>query len=131
MKSSCGLSSIGDVAHKFDLDTHVLRHWESVGLLSPARDSADRRLYSESDIVRVAVIVRNKAAGMSLPQIAVLLDADSYQRHKILAEHIADLDHRMEEMRLSREMTYHSLHCEQHDIVNCPRFRASLEDLLV
>ena len=53
----------------------MLRHWEDVGLLAPARDTAGRRRYRDDDLVRVAVILRSKAAGMSLDQIRVLLDA--------------------------------------------------------
>ena len=122
--------SIGDAARRFDLDTHVLRHWEDVGLLTPARDSADRRRYAPGDLVRIAVIVRSKAAGMSLEQIAVMLDADAPERHRVLEEHIADLDRRMEEMRRSREMTLHALRCRAHDIATCPRFKAAVDDLV-
>ncbi|UUZ58503.1 aminoglycoside phosphotransferase family protein [Nocardioides sp. B-3] len=72
------------MAQRFDLPTNVLRHWESVGLLTPARDSADRRRYARPDIVRVAAIQRNKDAGMTLDQIAVLLDAGAPERHAVL-----------------------------------------------
>ena len=129
MKSSLTLS-IGEMAARFGLETHVLRHWEDVGLLRPARDSADRRRYDEDDLVRIAVIVRSKAAGMSLEQIVVMLDAGSADRHRVLEEHIADLDRRMEEMRQSKEMAQHAFSCEQHDVTSCPGFRAHVEDLL-
>jgi MerR family copper efflux transcriptional regulator len=122
--------SVGEVAERFDLPTNVLRHWESVGLLHPARDSAGRRRYGEDDIVRVAVIRRSKAAGMSLEQIAVLLDDGSAGRHEVLQQHLDDLDRRMEEMRRSREMTEHAMGCRSHDIATCPRFRASVDDVL-
>jgi MerR family copper efflux transcriptional regulator len=125
------LRSIGDTAARFGLATHVLRHWEDKGLLSPARDGADRRLYGDDDLVRIAVILRSKAAGMSLEQIAVLLDDDQGpRRHVVLQEHIADLDRRMEEMRLSRAMTAHAFECEAHDITRCPHFRALIADVL-
>ena len=122
--------SIGEAAARFGLDTHVLRHWEDMGLLLPARDAADRRRYERDDLVRIAVIVRSKAAGMSLEQIAVLLDAEAPERHQVLEAHLADLDRRMEEMRRSRAMTEHALHCRAHDIATCPRFKAAVEDLV-
>lgn len=129
MKSSP--RSIGDTAARFGLATHVLRHWEDVGLLAPERDSADRRLYGDDDLVRIAVILRSKAAGMSLDQITVLLDDDhGPKRHAVLQEHIADLDRRMEEMRLSREMTAHAFECQAHDITTCPHFRSMIADVL-
>jgi MerR family copper efflux transcriptional regulator len=129
MKSSQTLS-IGEMAGRFGLETHVLRHWEDVGLLRPARDSADRRRYDADDLVRIAVIVRSKAAGMSLDQIVVMLDAGSADRHRVLEEHIADLDRRMDEMRRSREMTEHALRCRAHDIATCPNFKAAVDDLV-
>jgi MerR family transcriptional regulator, copper efflux regulator len=123
--------SVGEVASWFDLPTNVLRHWESVGLLSPDRDGAGRRRYSRDDVGRVAIIQRSKSAGMTLEQIGVLLDAGARGRHEILQAHLEDLDRRMEEMRISREMTQHAFDCKAHDIATCPRFRAQVEDLLV
>ncbi len=132
MKSSETLLSwsVGEVAARFDLETHVLRYWEDVGLLAPARDPAGRRRYVRDDVVRVAVVVRNKAAGMSLDQIRVLLDSGSADRHAVLQAHLDDLERRMEEMRRSREMTEHALRCRAHDVATCPRFRAHLDGLL-
>ncbi|MEV7609930.1 MerR family transcriptional regulator [Microbacterium sp. NPDC089320] len=122
--------SVGEVAARFELPTNALRHWESVGLLRPARDSAGRRRYGQDDVVRIAVIQRSKAAGMTLDQIAVLLDDGSAGRHEVLQQHLDDLDRRMEDMRRSREMTEHAMGCRSHDIATCPRFRASVDDVL-
>ena len=122
--------SIGEVADRFGVATHVLRHWEDMGLLTPQRDTADRRRYVDDDLVRIAVIVRSKAAGMSLEQIAVLLDDSSPQRHQVLEAHLADLDRRMVEMERSKEMTEHALRCRHHDITECPRFRSMIDDVL-
>jgi len=56
---------IGDLAARFGLATHVLRHWEDVGLLTPAARVAGRRQYDESHVARVVMIQRAKAAGLS------------------------------------------------------------------
>ena len=130
MKSSERRWSVGELAATFGLATHVLRHWEDVGLLRPERDAAGRRVYREKDLYRVAVIVRSKSAGMALEQVAVLLDAEAPDRHRVLEAHIADLDRRMAEMRLHREMTEHALRCRAHDIATCARFAAAVSDLV-
>jgi len=122
--------SVGDVAAKFDLATHVLRHWEDVGLLRPARDGAGRRRYGVDDLSRVAVIVRSKDSGMSLEQIAVLLDAEAVDRHRVLQAHVDDLDRRMAEMERSREMTLHALSCRAHDVATCPNFQRFVADMV-
>jgi len=128
-RDPCLCGSVAPPAH-IDLPTNVLRHWESVGLLRPARDAAGRRRYGEDDVVQVAVIQRSKAAGMTLEQIAVLLDDSARGRHEVLQRHLDDLDRRMEEMRRSREITEHAMNCRAHDITSCPRFRAGVEDVL-
>ena len=122
--------SIGEVASRFGMDTHVLRHWEDVGLLAPERDAGGRRRYDEADVVRVAVILRSKAAGMSLDQIRALVDGEAPQRHAVLEAHLRELDQRMAEMLASREMTLHALDCRAHDIASCPRFEAAVADIL-
>ena len=89
MKSSGEVSwSVGEVAERFGMPTHVLRHWESEGLLEPDRDHGGRRRYDRDDVTRVAAIRRQKDAGMSLEQIRVLLDADAPRRHAVLAINI-------------------------------------------
>lgn len=121
---------MGEAATRFGLETHVLRHWEDVGLLLPDRDGAGRRRYARGDVIRIATIVRSKAAGMSLDQIQVLLDADAPDRHRILQEHIADLDRRMSEMQHARDMAVHAYECRAHDVATCPGFRKHVDDLV-
>ncbi len=72
----------------------------------------------------------SKAAGMTLEQIGVMLDAGAADRHRVLEDHIADLDRRMAEMQRSREMTEHALRCRAHDIATCPRFKEAVADIV-
>jgi len=130
MKSRDAQWSVGEIADRFGLETHVLRYWEDRGLLTPSRNAAGRRLYCEDDVVRVAVILRSKAAGMSLDQIQVMLDAGSSDRHRVLEAHLADLDRRMAEMEQSRQMTLHAFECRAHDVATCPQFAAHVHDLI-
>lgn len=121
---------IGQIAERFGLATHVLRHWEDVGLLVPQRDGAGRRRFSEADIARVAVILRSKAAGMSLEQIRALLDGQVADRHEVLTAHLEALDRQMAEMVRSKAMTEHALRCTAHDIAACPNFIAGVADII-
>lgn len=67
--------SIGALAQRLGLATHVLRHWETMGLLRPARDR------------QVAVILRYKDAGLDLTSIRAQVAAiDPTARHDILRE---------------------------------------------
>ncbi|WP_437063434.1 MerR family transcriptional regulator [Streptomyces sp. enrichment culture] len=75
---------IGALAGRFGPAAHVLRHWESVGLLTPARDAAGRRRYGAADVVRVGVILRGKQAGQSLEAIRTLTSGDHRARRDVL-----------------------------------------------
>lgn len=121
--------TVGELAARFGLPTNVLRHWETLGLLTPERDASGYRRYRRGDLVRAAVIVRNKAAGMTLEQIGALLDGEASGRHEVLEAHLRDLDERARSIERSREMTEHALRCRAHDIVACPRFSQHVADL--
>ncbi len=131
MKSSREVTfSVGELAERFDLATHVLRHWEDRGLIDPERDAAGRRRYREADAYRVAVILASKEAGMSLDQVRALVDGGAADRHRILEAHLADLDAKQAAIDRSRHMTRHALECRAHDIATCPNFRANVADIV-
>lgn len=130
MKSSGRTWAIGEVAERFGLETHVLRHWEAMGLVRPGRDGAGRRRYERDDLVRIATVIRSKEAGMGLEAIRVLLTTDTHGRHQLLQGHLAELDRRIAEIEVARAMTQHAFNCRAHDIAHCPHFRAHVADLL-
>lgn len=130
MKSREQAWPIGEVAEQLGLETHVLRHWEQMGLVAPGRDGAGRRRYVAADLVRIATVIRSKSAGMSLEQIREMLDADAHGRHRLLEGHLADLDRRLEDLARARAMTEHAFGCHAHDITTCPRFREHVVDLV-
>lgn len=120
--------TIGELAGRFDLATHVLRHWEAMGLLSPDRLSNGRRVYTEDHIMRVAMIVRSKAGGLSLTQMRDVLDPKTgTERRRILGDHLAELDRRIAEIESSRAIIEHVLECPKTDFMHCPEFRAIVE----
>jgi MerR family transcriptional regulator/heat shock protein HspR len=48
--------SIGIVAKKFNISVHTLRLYEAEGLILPYKTETNRRLYSQSDMNRIACI---------------------------------------------------------------------------
>ncbi|MFJ6615109.1 MerR family transcriptional regulator [Streptomyces sp. NPDC091289] len=122
--------TIGELADRFALRTHVLRHWEATGLLSPAERVNGRRRYSSRHIARVAMIVRGKAAGFSLDQLRGVLDAtDAAERRVLLLEQRAELDRRIQEIEASKTLIEHALECRAKDFTECPGFRRLVEQL--
>jgi DNA-binding transcriptional MerR regulator len=129
MKSS--LMTIGQVADHFSLPTHVLRHWESVGLLSPARVEGDRRRYTRDDLFRVASIVRAKQAGLPLRDIRAFLSAhDPAARKEVLRRNHRALEARMAALQSALDLLEAGLNCPAEDIVTCPNYRAILAEMI-
>lgn len=126
MKSSAQSQamSIGALADRFGLATHVLRHWESMGLLQPARDANGRRRYDERDLIRVAVILRAKQAGLGLETIREVVDASTpgAQRAILLREREA-LHQRIEAARIALDLIDCALECEHTSFALCPHFQ--------
>jgi MerR family transcriptional regulator, copper efflux regulator len=111
MKSTGGFT-IGALAREFGLATHVLRHWESMGLLRPGRDGAGQRRYAEADLVRVALILIGKEAGFGLRQLQILLGAGSPMSHPdLLRRHVAALEDRIARATAAKQLIEHALGC--------------------
>lgn len=63
--------SISELADVAGVTTRAVRHYHSIGLLpEPERDSSGYRRYGGRDVVALVRIVRLRAIGMPLPQIA-------------------------------------------------------------
>jgi DNA-binding transcriptional MerR regulator len=96
--------SISDLADEFALTPRAIRFYEDHGLLSPARHGA-RRIYSQRDRVRLKLVLRGKRLGMSLAEIAEILDlydADKSERSQ-LAKFIEVLSSRRMLLEQQRE----------------------------
>ncbi|GAA4181699.1 MerR family transcriptional regulator [Streptosporangium oxazolinicum] len=131
MKSSDddAMMSIGEIARRFGLPTHVLRHWESMGLLTPARVRADRRRYDRDHLYRVAVILRAKEAGFSLADIREMIaTGDPEARRDILRRRHADLTRRVAQARSSLHMIECALSCDHEDFTGCAHFQRTLAE---
>ncbi|SDY21539.1 DNA-binding transcriptional regulator, MerR family [Micromonospora pattaloongensis] len=116
--------SIGELAARFGLATHVLRHWEDMGLLSPARRVAGRRVYGAAHVTRVAEILLGKEAGFSLEQLRELFVApDRERRRDLLRGQLAQVRTRIARLTLSQTLLEHALRCRHPDYQSCPHFQ--------
>ncbi|MET8689227.1 MerR family transcriptional regulator [Streptomyces sp. NPDC004732] len=119
-----GTLSIGAIAARFGLATHVLRHWESVGLLAPGRDTGGRRRYGADDLTRVATILILKEAGLGLDTIRSLSSTvDRDTRHEILRPTAEELRSRIAAAQASLELIEGGLNCAYEDVTHCPNYR--------
>ncbi|MFH8371809.1 MerR family transcriptional regulator [Streptomyces sp. NPDC018031] len=111
--------SIGALAARFGLAAHVLRHWESMGLLRPVRDMGGRRRYGADDLIRVATILVFKKAGIGLDTTRSLsATADRATRHEILRPEAEELRSKIAAARASLELQelHHRALRERHSV---------------
>lgn len=62
-----------DLAREYDLTTRAIRHYEALGLISPARRGRTR-IFSQRDKVRIGLIARGRRLGLSLEEIREIID---------------------------------------------------------
>ncbi|MEU7633085.1 MerR family transcriptional regulator [Nocardia sp. NPDC049220] len=129
--TSVGMS-IGELAARFGLATHVLRHWEDVGLLAPRRDGAGRRRYGDDDAETVAMILLGKRVGLSLNDLATLFTraSDRATRRNLLRAHRDRLAHSLAEVNAALDALTHALDCGAVAFRNCTHFQAKIADAL-
>lgn len=122
--------TIGQIADRFGLATHVLRHWESLGLLAPARAASGHRRYRRTDLYRVATILRAKEAGFGLDDICAMISTSGGPavRTAILRRQRDDLVRRIAGAETSLALIDGALECDHEDIATCPRFQAMLDE---
>ena len=67
--------TIGEIANMYNLSIQTLRHYDKIGLLSPAytNPKTGYRYYSIQQFVKIDFIKHGKALGMTLDEIKVLI----------------------------------------------------------
>ena len=119
---------IGEAAATLGVDTHVLRHWEDMGLLRPPRSSSGHRVYDEELVTRARLIQVCQRAGMSLAQIRELGAASPGQRVDLVIAKQAEIREVVDRLLLADAFLEHLLAC-RHPIVSecaqCTGFAAA------
>jgi MerR family transcriptional regulator, copper efflux regulator len=122
--------TIGQLAARFGLATHVLRHWEEVGLIEPAERVNGRRRYRPWHVSRVATILLSKEAGFRLDEIKAIFHApDGPARKELLRHHRDELDRRLARIEASRQLVQHGIDCRADDFTRCPNFLRIVEKM--
>lgn len=65
---------IGELAERFGVSLRTLRFYEEKGLIKPTRDSSRNRLYTATEVARIAFIVECRRIGMAVDDIRDLVD---------------------------------------------------------
>jgi DNA-binding transcriptional MerR regulator len=90
--SSARFLNPSEAARRLGVSTKALRLYEQRGLLAPSRTAAGWRAYGPDQIARGVEIAALRALGLSLSQIARVLDGDPQDLEPALAAHQATLE---------------------------------------
>ena len=117
--------SIGEFSEVTGLGIHTLRYYEHENLITPVRNSSNRRRYSEKDITWIAFIKRRKATGMPIKEIkryAVLRakgDSTLMERMEMLIQHRQSLKDQIRQLqeheaKLDEKIAFYQQEIEHH-----------------
>jgi len=98
MSSSALCLNASDAATQLGVSIKALRLYEQQGLVAPRRTAAGYRVYGPEDMVRAGEIVALRALGLSLAQVARVLDGDPQSLEAALAVHEKALDDQIQEI---------------------------------
>jgi len=83
--------SVGRLAQASGLSVRVLRHWEDKGLVRADRSTRGHRRYGPDQVTRLYRALALRRTGLSLSQIAALLDEQDPDPAVTLRGHVEDL----------------------------------------
>ena len=127
------MMTIGQAAKASGVSAKMIRHYESVGLLTPApRTDSGYRSYSEDDVHTLRFIRRSRDLGFSLPQVGELLalwhdrNRASSEVRQLALGHVKTLKAKIAELSdMVRTLEHLASHCHGDERPDCP----ILEDL--
>lgn len=98
------LLKVGELAKRSGLTVRALHHYDSIGLLHPSgRSDGGYRLYNRDDVARLHGIQALRHMGLSLADVAQLLDGGVVTLPALLERQIGALDQEIAQARVLRE----------------------------
>ncbi len=97
--------SIGEFSRLTNLGIDTLRYYEHESLITPRRNSNNRRCYSDKDLAWIEFIKRLKNTGMPIKKIQHYAklraagDSTLYERMEILTAHREDLNEQIKRLQ--------------------------------
>ncbi len=97
--------SIGEFSKLTNLGIHTLRYYEHEGLITPERNSSNRRRYSDQDLTWIEFIKRLKDTGMPIKEIKHYArlrakgDPTLFERMEMLARHRLALNEQISQLQ--------------------------------
>lgn len=98
MNASVEYLNPAEAARRLGVSAKALRLYEARGLVAPVRTAAGWRAYGPAQMARAGEIAALRALGLSLAEVARVLDGDARGLEPALAEHQAALEARARQL---------------------------------
>lgn len=119
---------IGAAADRLGVNPSALRYYEERGLVRPAARVGGRRMYGRAELRRLSFLLAAQDMGMSLDDIAELLDGSGDEWRGVLRRHIAVLRERIARAEEAVEFLGHAVRCPSDDpLRDCPHLTGLLD----
>lgn len=108
------LMTIGELASTTGIAATALRYYEQRGLLEPVVRVGGQRRYDASSVARLMVITFCRFAGLSLDDIAQIVNDDSPGRsttRRIAARQVDSVDEQIARLQLAKQMMQAAANC--------------------
>lgn len=93
--ASAARLTVGEVAERAHVSVRTLHHYDAIGLLRPERrTAAGYRLYGPAELERLHQVLLFRELGLSLDDIAAVLDEPAADRRRALLLHRQGLERR-------------------------------------
>lgn len=106
MRSSAQFLNPSDAARQLGVSAKALRLYEQRGLIAPMRTAAGWRAYGPDEMARAVEIVALRALGLSIAQVARVLEGDPQDLEPALAAHQAALEGRVRQLSAAVEKVH-------------------------
>ncbi len=98
MNASAQFLNPSEAARRLGVSAKALRLYEQRGLIAPGRTAAGWRAYGPDEMARVAEIAALRELGLSLAEVARVLEGDAASLEPALAAHQAALEGRVHQL---------------------------------
>lgn len=116
-----GHLAIGAVAEATGVAVTAIRYYDEIGIVEPATRVGGKRRFAPDAVGRISFIRRAQDVGFSLEEIRLILDDRAGEWHQIVADKLAELQHRRQRIDTMISLLDEMSQCGCDIVADCPR----------